>query len=98
MRSLFKNVANELIQQLTPEDLKEIMDSTVVTVLDQMTPEQRLEFSKEIVTAAFARIIDGLTPEQRLDFLHTLLPSILRELPFDQLTKEELAALVARHD
>lgn len=94
MRSLFKNVANELIQQLTPEDLKEIMDSTVVTVLDSMSAEQRLAFSQEIVNNAFSQIIDSLTPEQRVDFMKTLLPSILTELPFDSLSEAEIADML----
>ncbi|MCB0075957.1 MAG: hypothetical protein KDD73_00960 [Anaerolineales bacterium] len=98
MRSLFKNVANELIQQLTPEDLKEIMDSTVVTVLGNMEPEQRLAFSQEIVTKAFTEIIESLSPEQRLEFMKTLLPTILTELPFDALTEVELIQMLTGRD
>ena len=80
MRGIFKNVANELIQQLTPEDMKEIMDSTIVTVLSKMDDEERLTFSKEIVNSAVARILDGFTPEQRADLLRDLLPQILEKL------------------
>lgn len=80
MRGLFKNVANELIQQLTPEDLKEIMDSTIVTVLDKMGPAERLEFSKDIVNNAVTRILENFSPEERADLLRDLLPEILRLL------------------
>lgn len=80
MRGLFKNVANELIQQLTPEDMKEIMDSTIVTVLDKMGPAERLEFSKEIVTNAVTRILENFSAEERAELLRDLLPEIMRLL------------------
>lgn len=80
MRGLFKNVANELVQQLTPEDLKEIMDSTIVTVLNKMEPAERLEFSKSIVTNAMTQILENFTPEQRGELVRELLPEILRLL------------------
>ena len=94
MRSLFKNVANELIQQLTPEDLKEIMDSTVATVLSQMPPEQRLEFSKEIVNNALANIISGFDNAQRVELIQALLPTLLRETRASELEPEQLADLL----
>lgn len=96
MRSLFKNVANELIQQLTPDDLKEIMDSTIETVLAGMTPEQRLEFSKDIVNNAVRQILVGFDDEQRMELLRELLPSILGQMGFDQMSPEEIAATLRR--
>lgn len=80
MRGLFKNVANELIQQLTPEDMKEIMDSTIITVLDKMGPAERLEFSKEIVNNAVTRILENFTADERAELLRELLPEIMRLL------------------
>lgn len=80
MRGLFKNVANELIQQLTPEDLKEIMDSTIITVLGKMGPAERLEFSKDIVNNAVARILENFSPAERAELLKELLPEIMRLL------------------
>ncbi len=94
MRSLFKNVANELIQQLTPEDLKEIMNSTIVSVLGQMTPEQRLAFSKDIVNNAFVQMLSGFSDEQRLDLLRTLLPTILSEMRISQMDSADLLAIL----
>lgn len=96
MRSLFKNVANEIIQQLTPEDLKEIMNSTIDTVLSQMTPEQRLAFSSEIVNSAFVQLLSGFNDQQRLELLHELLPTILREMRFEQMESTDLLALLQR--
>ena len=83
MRSLFKNVANELIQQMTPEDLKEIMDNTVVTVLEKMGPEERLEFSKEIVNNAVDRILSGFDETQRHELVRALLPVLLTKIGLD---------------
>jgi uncharacterized tellurite resistance protein B-like protein len=83
MRGLFKNVANELIQQLTPEDLKEIMDSTIDTVLSQMTPEQRLEFSKDIVNNAIGKLLAGFSDEQRTELVTSLIPTVLSELKLE---------------
>lgn len=83
MRNLFKNVANELIQQLTPEDLKEIMDSTIDTILSRMTPEQRLEFSKDIVNNAIGKLLAGFSDEQRTELVTSLIPTILRELKLE---------------
>lgn len=83
MRSLFKNVANELVQQMKPEDLKEIMDNTIDTILSKMTPHQRLEFSKSIVNNAVDKILFSLTPEQRLELLQALLPSLLTHVGID---------------
>lgn len=80
MRSLFKNVANELIQQMKPDDLKEIMDNTIVTVLDKMNPPERLEFSKEIVNKAVGDILNSLSPVQRVELLKSLLPVILTQI------------------
>ncbi|MDQ4078387.1 MAG: hypothetical protein M3220_19350 [Chloroflexota bacterium] len=96
MRSLFKNVANEIIQQLTPEDLKEIMDSTIETVLSQMTPQQRLEFSKEIVNNAFVQLLSGFSDEQRIELLRTLLPTILGEMRIEQMEAADLVAAIDR--
>ena len=90
MRSLFKNVANELIQQLTPEDLKEIMDSTIATVLQSMTPEQRLDFSKEIVTSAVTQILSGFDDQQRAELVHSILPHLLQEAHIATLDPEAL--------
>lgn len=96
MRSLFKNVANEIIQQLTPEDLKEIMDSTIETVLAQMSPEQRLAFAQEIVSSAFTQMLGDFNDEQRLELLRTLLPTILSEMRFDRLDAAEFLSLLQR--
>lgn len=96
MRSLFKDVANQLIQQLTPEDLKEIMDSTIETVLARMTPEQRLDFSKDIVNSAVGKILAGFDEQQRAELLTELLPTILRSARPDGLSDEQLAALIRR--
>lgn len=95
MRSLFKNVANELVQQMKPEDLKEIMDSTVDTILGKMTPHQRLEFSKSIVNNAVDKILFSLTPEQRLELLQALLPSLLTHVGIDMnnIDPEQLAKI-----
>lgn len=90
MRSLFKNVAHELIKTLTIEDLKEIMDDTVDTVLSHMTPEERMVFSRAIVGDAVGTMLTGLTDEQRVTLLRDLLPIILREFRADQLSPEEL--------
>ncbi|HBY96600.1 MAG: hypothetical protein M5U01_01235 [Ardenticatenaceae bacterium] len=92
MRSLFKNVANELIKTLTVEDLKEIMDDTVDTVLSHMTPEERMAFSREIVGNAVGRMLTSLNDEQRTALLRDLLPIILHEFRADQLSPEELVA------
>lgn len=96
MRSLFKNVANELIQQMTPEDLKEIMDSTVVTVLDKMGPQERLEFSKAIVNNAVNEVLTRLDEEQRVDLLSALLPTLLQHLEIDlqHMSPAEIAAIL----
>lgn len=90
MRSIFKSVANELITQLTPEDLKEIMDSTIATVLQNMTPEQRLDFSKEIVTSAVTQILSGFDDAQRAELVYSILPHLLREAHVASLDPEEL--------
>lgn len=94
MRSLFKNVAQELIKTLTVEDLKEIMDDTVDTVLTHMTPAQRMDFSREIVGSAVGKMLEGLTTEQRADLMRDLLPLILREFRMDQLSAAELASAI----
>ncbi|MBA3530898.1 MAG: hypothetical protein H0T73_03100 [Ardenticatenales bacterium] len=96
MRSLFKNVANELIQQLTPEDLKEIMDSTIDTVLSKMSPDEQLAFSKDIVNNAVSKILVGFNEEQRINLLQALLPSILREIGQDlsQMEPDQIIALL----
>ena len=91
MRSLFKNVANELIQQLTPEDLKEIMDSTIDTVLGRMTPEERLAFSTDIVNNAIGKLLAGFSEEQRIQLVSALVPTILRELKLENL---DVAAVI----
>lgn len=96
MRSLFKTVSNEIIQQLTPEDLKEIMESTISTVLSQMSPDQRLAFSKEIINSAFHQMLVSFSDEQRLEILHSLLPTILSELRFEQMDATELATLLTQ--
>jgi hypothetical protein len=91
MRSLFKNVANELIQQLTPEDLKEIIDSTIDTVLGQMSPEERLAFSTDIVNNAITKLLAGFSEEQRIQLVSALVPTILRELKLEEL---DVAAVI----
>lgn len=90
MRSLFKNVAQELIKTLTIEDLKEIMDDTIDTVLSRMTPEERMAFSQQIVGDAVGKMLASLSDEQRVALLRHLLPIILREFRADQLSPDEL--------
>ena len=98
MRSLFKNVANELVQQMRPEDLKEIMDNTVDTILAKMTPHQRLEFSKVIVNNAVDQILASLTPQQRLELLQALLPSLLTHIGIDMnnIDAEQLSKILGK--
>ena len=98
MRSLFKNVANELVQQMKPEDLKEIMDSTIVTILNKMSPSQRLEFSKEIVNKAVGDILNSLTPQQRVELLKSLLPVILTQIGVHgaQIDPDELTEVIRK--
>ena len=98
MRSLFKNVANELIQQMKPEDLKEIMDATIDTILGKMTPYQRLEFSKAIVNNAVDKILISLSNEQRLELLQALLPSLLTHMgiDMDNIDPEQLAKILGK--
>ena len=98
MRSLFKNVANELVQQMRPEDLKEIMDNTVDTILAKMTPHQRLEFSKAIVNNAVDKILASLTPQQRLELLQALLPSLLTHVGIDMnnIDAEQLSKILGK--
>jgi uncharacterized membrane-anchored protein YjiN (DUF445 family) len=90
MRNLFKTVAQELINTLTVEDLKEIMDDTVDTVLSRMSPEERMNFSRQIVGDAVGKMLNGLTDEQRATLLRDLLPIILREFRMEKLSQEEL--------
>jgi Mg/Co/Ni transporter MgtE len=98
MRSLFKNVANELVQQMKPEDLKEIMDNTIVTVLDKMSPSQRLEFSKEIVNNAVGDILNSLTPQERVELLKSLLPVILTQIGINgtEMEPDELTEVIRK--
>lgn len=98
MRGLFKNVANELIQQMTPDDLREIMDNTIVVVLSKMTQEQRLEFSQEVVNNSINHMLDGLTVEQRVELIQSVLPVILQHLGRDleEMSPEEIAAILGQ--
>lgn len=86
MRNLFKNVANEIIQQLTPEDMKEIMNSTIDTVLGKMGPEERLAFSKEIVNNAVTKILSDFDEAQRVELVRALLPTLLTQAGADPST------------
>ncbi len=90
MRGLFKQVARQVIESLTVEDLKEIMNDTVDTVLSYMEPDERFEFSYEIITNALHKMLEGLTSEQRQELLQRILPVILAEFPLDQLSPEDL--------
>lgn len=92
MRSLFKNVAQELIKTLSVEDLKEIMDDTMDTVLSHMSPAERMRFSREIVGDSVGKMLASLSDEQRTDLLRDLLPVILREFRAVQLNPEEVLA------
>lgn len=86
MRNLFKNVANEIIQQLTPEDMKEIMNSTIDTVLEKMGPDERLAFSKEIVNNAVTKILSDFSEAQRVELVRALLPTLLTQAGADPKT------------
>ncbi|MGB0387647.1 MAG: hypothetical protein ACPGWR_22750 [Ardenticatenaceae bacterium] len=98
MRSLFKSVTNEVIQQLKPEDLKEIMDGTIDTILSKMSPRQRLEFSKSIVNNAVDKILLSLSDEQRLELLQALLPSLLTHIgiDMDNIDPEQLTKILGK--
>ncbi len=90
MRNLFKVMAREAIATLTVEDLTEIMDNTVATLLDRMDGEERVAFSLDIVSRSFRQMVEGLDSEERKDLLLKLLPSILAELPMDKIEFQTL--------
>jgi len=90
MRNLFKVMAREAISTLTVEDLTEIMDNTVATLLDRMDGEERVAFSLDIVSRSFRQMVEGLDAEERKDLLLKLLPSILAELPMNKIDLQTL--------
>ncbi len=92
MRNLFKVVASEVIATLTVDDLKDIMNDTVATVLERMDPQERMAFSLDIVSRSFEQMLDGLDQEERKQLLQQLLPNILGELPLHDLDWQDLLA------
>ena len=87
MRGLFKQVATQVIENLTVQDLKEIMDDTVDTVLARMDSQERMDFAYDIITDALHKMLDGLSEEQRQQLL---LPVILAEFRMDELSSDDL--------
>lgn len=90
MRGLFKQVAQQVIESLTVQDLKEIMDDTVDTVLLHMDRDERMAFSYDIITNALQKMLAGLTEEQRQELFLQILPVILAEFRTDELSADEL--------
>lgn len=96
MRGLFKQVAQQVIESLTVQDLKEIMDDTIDTVLVRMTPEERMDFSYDIITDALHKMLEGLSEEQRQQLLLEILPVILSEFRMDELSAEDLLEAIEK--
>jgi len=96
MRNLFKVMAREAIATLTVEDLTEIMDNTVATLLERMDGEERMAFSLDIVSRSFRQMVEGLNAEERRELLLKLLPNILAELPADQVDLQALLEAISK--
>lgn len=90
MRGLFKQVAAQVIENLTVQDLKEIMDDTVDTVLTRMDRQERMDFAYDIITDALRKMLDGLDEDQRQQLLLEILPVILAEFRMDELSSDDL--------
>jgi len=95
VRDLFKAVAREAISALTVDDLKDIMDGTVATVLEQLDDEERLAFSVEIVSRSFRQIVESLDYAERKRLLLQLLPNILADLPLRDVPIQDLVEAIA---
>ncbi len=94
MHNLFKAVAREVISTLTVDDLKEIMDGTVATVLEQMDDDERLAFSVEIVSRSFRQIVESLEQEERKLLLLQLVRNILADFPLRDAPIQDLVGAI----
>jgi len=89
-------VTREVIATLTVEDLQDIMDGTVATVLERMDQEERMAFSLDIVSRSFRQMVEGLDAEERKQLLLKLLPNILSELPLEDVDWQELLEAIRK--
>jgi hypothetical protein len=62
--SLLKNIAGTAARTMHPEEIEQVMEHTMVVMLERMTPAERVTFAERMVTNTFKAVLGSLTPEE----------------------------------
>lgn len=74
-------LAKGVMQTLSKDDFRRIMNDTLDHMLRVMSRRERMEFINDIVNNAVARMLTGLSTEEKAALLREMLPGVLSQFP-----------------
>ncbi|MEA3309170.1 MAG: hypothetical protein U9Q70_06630 [Chloroflexota bacterium] len=91
-KGLQDNLINQYLNNANPEELLQMLDSALPSLLNRLTAQEKVNFLKELLQNHLGTILRGLTTEERGKLLTVLLPTLIKEFPLDKIDWLSLAS------
>ncbi len=78
---LMDYLAKGVMQTLSKEDFRRIMNDTLDHMLRVMSRKERMEFIDDMVNNAVSMMLSGLSTDEKAQLLRDMLPKVLSQFP-----------------
>ena len=90
MSSWKLKLARQYLSKSDPEELLTLVNELLPTLITALPAKERVAFLQSLVQTQLSSLLQGIDKEQRAALLKTLLPSLMREFPLEDLNVLEL--------